>query len=413
VRISGAEGTLFWQRLQAYRKSTEPHTREGEASFGLGLTIFGTIGLVLFLLFPAFGAGLAVSLIANAANVGVIGIVVETLRSLPPVVFATLLVLIDVSFAAILLTGLYRLVSSKLKSTRPVTCPRCSHSVQIFSQVRTIICGKCGQPILLGQNPSEAVRLIPCNYCGLKTAVSSDCAPFDCPNCGVPRTGAADAPDGRAGVKCEACEAHSPRGALICTSCGAVDVPSTYVTGNQGDAVSYDRNGTLVKYGMDWIAGKDAIGHCLFARSLLACAREDVRLEAAGQIGLLELGSCHVALEGAMVSIEHAAAMTTPAVVSRNLLAQVDDTYGTLLKTEIDQLRAARSDDSLIVSQIMQGRQIYIQARRRLENLFSDAIPPGDHWMSPVFAEITSEDLRIRLEGELNRLITGVRRGQY
>lgn len=215
------EKTLFRQQAERYQ---EEQKRTKSTGIRNGLYVAGSSA-----------AGLAVSLIL--------------VYLFPEEIPATVKLMIPICAVGILY-GFYRIVFSAIKSTKQVTCPKCSKVHEIFKKERLSMCTDCGTLLGMGKDVESPIEFVTCQYCENQAAVSHDHGTFLCYNCGITRPPTTIAVEWET-TKCSSCEEIVPLEALYCKHCGQILKP-------------------LPSYDMNWRIGKDAQGHFHFARMLLA-----------------------------------------------------------------------------------------------------------------------------------------------
>jgi hypothetical protein len=158
---------------------------------------------------------------------------------------------------------------------------------------------------------------------------------------------------------------------------------------------------------MDWLIGKDYLGHCQFASSLLnhlvATAEEAKTMD--------ELAFRWVDMQAALVSIEEAGSYSPGYPLALKLLPSVEQGYLELLRAE---LRIIQSDRNLTKKPKVFIREPHLKARRRVEARFRSAIPPTAVWGEKLvefrktmtgdyavktYSRLTNEMLRLRQLG--------------
>lgn len=253
------------------------------------------------------------------------------------------------------------------------------------------MCPKCGLLMLMGEGDGSGVRVSTCAYCGLATGTTSDCASFRCSNCGVSRTGLAT-PGANPIQACPGCGQPMPREAICCVKCGC-ETNRAYQNGQFAKGVD-----------MDWLIGKDYVGHCQFARSLLnhlVASAEEVRT-------MDELTLRWVDLEAGLVSIEEAGSCSPGYSLASKLIPSIEQAYLALLRAE---LRIIQSNRNLTKKPKVFIQEPHLKARRRVEVRFRGAIPPAAAWGEKLvdftktmtgnyavknYSRLTNEVLRVR-----------------
>lgn len=291
--------TLFRQQAEEYQDE-QKRTKSTSLRDALIWTGVGTVLLVFLLI------------ISNA---------------FPDVIPVGLQLMIPIS-AGIILYGLYRIISSVIRSTKQVSCPKCGKVHEIFKKERLYMCTDCGTLLYMGKDVESPIEFFTCPYCEHQAAVSHDHGSFQCYNCGIKRSPSTAAVEWES-TKCSSCEEFIPQEALFCKSCGQILKP-------------------LPSYDMNWKVGKDAHGHFHFARMLLTTfpakeaslaltvSNENIPSaqrkwgEALDEMqGLLEtLGEVQRSLEEALKEPELRAKV-------KNLLPEIDFLYARLLALEV------------------------------------------------------------------------------
>jgi hypothetical protein len=186
-----------------------------------------------------------------------------------------------------------------------------------------------------------------------------------------------------------------PREAICCVKCGC-ETNRAYQNGQFAKGVD-----------MDWLIGKDYVGHCQFASSLLnhlVASAEEART-------MDELALRWVDMEAALVSIEEAGSCSPGYSLASKLLPSVEQAYLGLLRAE---LRIIQSDRNLTKKPKVFIREPHLKARRRVEVRFRGAIPPAAVWGEKLiefrktmtgdyavktYSRLTNEVLRVRQLG--------------
>jgi hypothetical protein len=306
---AGVEKTIFRKRAESYQWR-KGRTRSEKVQLGLVLSVGGGIVSILVYFFPGL--------------VGIIGRWVPPAVA-PPVIFATV-VLVRLCCLGAVIWGLVKIGTALASKVKFVRCPRCQQSSQVFVTIRTFMCPNCGLLMLIGEGNQSEVRLSTCAYCGLGTGTATDCASFRCSNCGVSRTGLAT-PGINPVQPCPGCGQPMPREALCCFQCGC-ETNRAYQNGQFAKGVD-----------MDWLIGKDHVGHCQFARSLLnhlVVSAEEART-------MDELVLRWVDMEVALVSIEEAGSSSPGYSVASKLLPSVEHAYLGLLTAELRIIQSNRN----------------------------------------------------------------------
>jgi hypothetical protein len=133
----------------------------------------------------------------------------------------SLLILVPFVLTIITLVRLARLTPRFLIPTRPISCPNCSTSHDLFKTTSLYVCPECDTVLHINEQVDSSVQLVAlsCQYCGRHHATTTGAA-VHCGNCGVDSGSAEQSGQGR-DTKCVSCGNVVPIGARFCVRCNA------------------------------------------------------------------------------------------------------------------------------------------------------------------------------------------------
>jgi hypothetical protein len=137
----------------------------------------------------------------------------------------SILVLIPFFMAIASGFNLIRLAPRFLGGIRRVACPNCSTTHDLFLTTTRYLCPECKTNLCLSSGASSALTLAPvsCRHCGRRMALSSDCEPSPCGNCGADLMREGGGISIRPSEKpCPNCGASLASGARFCASCDGI-----------------------------------------------------------------------------------------------------------------------------------------------------------------------------------------------
>lgn len=231
---------------------------------------------------------------------------------------------------------------------RAITCPRCkTHHSSIYKKEKVYMCTVCGSLLLLGKDANAMPQYSGCPYCGLQTAVTNDCAPFSCPNCGIVRRPNDVQIPGEM-HPCPNCEQAVPKEAIYCVNCGGIlrsDLPQPNVQWRRigqtfesfYPSQERQKEDPLLLYDQDWRIGKNAEGHLHFARVQLESIREGVKKTN----DLAEVEALLLKLWDALISIEEVLQLSGLRASVEAIVPEIDETYAALLDCELSVIQSS------------------------------------------------------------------------
>ena len=163
---------------------------------------------------------------------------------------------------------------------------------------------------------------------------------------------------------CPFCDNLIPTEAILCLQCGKA-LKQTHHDGKFLDG-----------FDMDWLIGKDAVGHYQFSKALLT----SIETEVSRAQGLDELAACWTDLETALVSLEEAGYNGAEQIVTKDLIPQLEATYRNLIENEMRIIEGDVSRKYKKGSLKVLVNESYLKGRRRIEERFSQVIPPSARW---------------------------------
>jgi predicted RNA-binding Zn-ribbon protein involved in translation (DUF1610 family) len=263
--------------------------------------------------------------------------------------------------AGLIIGSLIYLLFSLIKPTKSVICLKCAHEHKIFKNALSYVCTNCNELLLLSKDPQQSLAFSTCPYCGLKTAASSDAAPFLCPDCGIMRR--TDSKHVGPQKECSGCGFRVPEEAIYCVSCGSMlktDLQS-WTEKEIKDLVN----------DLDWRAGKSPRGHLYFAKALLHSLSA---FQNRDNFKDIEYSPFHL-LEESLISLEVAANNEKTHQDCGKLLPEVDRTYARLLNWELSVIESTLSESGSSEGfDKIPVKDACITPRRRLEDLFGEEL---------------------------------------